>query len=331
MGFPGNGFGIDVLVEFHVARVNAEDLETTVFVGHTDIDFSIESAETTKSGVDGVGAVGTSNDNDGCTLLEAVHKGQHLTDDAAFDFSVGLITLGSNGIDFVDKNNRGGVLLCLFEGLAKIRLGLTGHFRHDFWSVDEEEKGTGFVGNRTCDQRLSAAGRPVQQNPAGWLDTERLEKHGMAKRELDHFTDLRHLFPASTDVVVTDVVHLFFVLALYRVSLAVDDGVWSNDAIGAGIRFHDFEFHRMHSGSDQKQVSLFDRTVGLQKVRLQVDLEEISRNSLDGIVQGQDVNALAVRNISTGGDGDDVAQPDSQVFSNHLVHANVRVLAFFVR
>mmetsp|Transcript_4701 Transcript_4701/g.7322 ORF Transcript_4701/g.7322 Transcript_4701/m.7322 type:complete len:212 (+) Transcript_4701:1611-2246(+) len=152
----------------------------------------------------------------------------------------------------------------------------------------------------------------------------------MTKRQLNHFTDLCHLFAASTDIVVTDIVHLLFILALDGVSLAMNDGIGRNNAVGTGICFDDFELHRMHGGSDQEQVALLDGTVRLQEVWLQVDIKEISGHSLNGVVKRQDVNALAIGDVSAGSDRDDIAQTDTQVLTNNLVHANVGIVAGFV-
>mmetsp|Transcript_17568 Transcript_17568/g.38393 ORF Transcript_17568/g.38393 Transcript_17568/m.38393 type:complete len:267 (-) Transcript_17568:908-1708(-) len=171
VGFPGNGFRVNVLVEFHVARVDAENLETTIFVWYTDIDFAIKATESTQCWVDSIGTVGTTNDNDRRTLFKSVHQGQHLTDNTTFNFSIGLFTLGGNGIDFINENDCRGILFCFLKGLSKIRLGFTGHFRHNFGSVDEKEKGTCFIGDRTGNKSLSTSGWSIQQNSTGWLDS----------------------------------------------------------------------------------------------------------------------------------------------------------------
>ena len=41
-----------------------------------------------------------------------------------------------------------------------------------------------------------------RKRPAGGLDTEGLEESRVAEGQLDHLTDLGHLPPAATDVVV---------------------------------------------------------------------------------------------------------------------------------
>lgn len=46
--------------------------------------------------------------------LEAVHEGEHLGHDTPLHLSVRLVTLGGDGVDLVDKDDRRGVLLRLF-------------------------------------------------------------------------------------------------------------------------------------------------------------------------------------------------------------------------
>ena len=149
----------------------------------------------------------------------------------------------------------------------------------------------------------------------------------MAEGELDHLADLGHLLPASADVVVADVVGSLLVLALDGIALAVDDGIGSHDAVGARIGLHDLELHRMHGGADQEEVPLLDGPVGLQEVGLEVNVEEVAADPLDGIVQGQDVDALPVRDVPACRDRHHVGEAHPQVLADHLVHADVGIVA----
>ncbi len=110
VGFRGNLLKVDIVREFHVAGVDAEDLETAGRVGNANVDFTIESTETTKSRVDRVGPVGGSHHDDVGAGLETVHEREQLRNDTTLDFAVGLFTLGSDGVDFIDEDNGGRVL-----------------------------------------------------------------------------------------------------------------------------------------------------------------------------------------------------------------------------
>merc|ERR1719378_169650 len=63
VGFAGNCLRINVLIEFHVTSMNAENFKTTILVGNTDINFPVEAPETTQSGIDCIWAVGTTDDD----------------------------------------------------------------------------------------------------------------------------------------------------------------------------------------------------------------------------------------------------------------------------
>ena len=52
-----------------------------------------------------------------------------------------LLTLGGDGVDLVDEDDGGRVLLRLLERLPQVALRLAGQLRHDLRAVDEEEEG----------------------------------------------------------------------------------------------------------------------------------------------------------------------------------------------
>mmetsp|Transcript_3034 Transcript_3034/g.7689 ORF Transcript_3034/g.7689 Transcript_3034/m.7689 type:complete len:505 (+) Transcript_3034:1102-2616(+) len=330
VGLASNGLGVDILVQLHVTGVDAEHLQPAIFIGDANVDFAVEPSETAEGGIHRVGAVGGANDHHARALLQPVHEGQHLTHDAPLDLTVGLLALGSDGIDLVDEDDGGGVLLRLLERLAEIGFGLSRHLGHDFGSVDEEEEGSRLVGHRTGDEGLTGSRGTVEEHSAGRLDAQGLEEGRVAEGEFDHLANLGHLLAASPHVVVPDVVHLLLVLAFHGLSLAVDDGVRGHDAVGGGIRLHDLEFDGVHGRADQEQVSLFHGTVRLQKVRLEVDVEQVAGHALDGIVQWEDVHALPVRDVPTIRHGDDVGESHAEIFAHDLVHSDGGVVAGLV-
>jgi len=118
-------------------------------------------------------------------LLLSLHSsrrsGLHLP---PLDLSVGLVPLGGDGVDLVNEDDRGGVLLGLLEGLPKVGLGLSGHLGHDLGPIDEEEEGSGLVGDGTSDQSLTRSGGTVKEHSAGGLDSKGLEEGGVAEGKL---------------------------------------------------------------------------------------------------------------------------------------------------
>lgn len=123
MRFGSDLLKIDIIGHLHVLCVDTQDLESTCGVWNTDVNFSIESSESSKSRIDRVGSVGSGHDDYVRAGLETVHKGEKLRNDSSFNFTVRLVTLRGNRIDFVDEDDSWCVFLCFFESLSKIRFG----------------------------------------------------------------------------------------------------------------------------------------------------------------------------------------------------------------
>jgi hypothetical protein len=70
--------------------VDAEDFKTTGGVRDTNVDFTIETTETSKSGVDRVRPIGSSHHDDIRTGLDTVHESEELGDDTTLDFTICL-------------------------------------------------------------------------------------------------------------------------------------------------------------------------------------------------------------------------------------------------
>mmetsp|Transcript_1988 Transcript_1988/g.3116 ORF Transcript_1988/g.3116 Transcript_1988/m.3116 type:complete len:251 (+) Transcript_1988:1337-2089(+) len=151
----GDLLQVHLLVELHVFGVDAKYFQAPGFVRNSNVDLTIEAAKAAQRGVDGVGAVGGTHDNDVCARLHAVHEREQLRHDAALHLTLRLFALGSDGVDLVDENDGGRILLRLLECLAQVGLRLTGELGHDFRAVDEEEKRACLVGHRACDECLA--------------------------------------------------------------------------------------------------------------------------------------------------------------------------------
>lgn len=142
-----------------------------------------------------------------------------------------LLSLRSNRVNLVDEDDGRAVLLGLLERLPEVRLGLSGHLGHDLRTVDEEEEGTSLVGDGSGHEGLSRSRRSEHEDTSWGLDSDGLEELGVAKRQLDKLSDLGHLLPATSNVVVTDVGEVvLLVLSLDGVTLSVDDSILGNDA-----------------------------------------------------------------------------------------------------
>jgi len=219
-------FEFDILRQLHVLSVDAKNFHTADFIRDTNIDFSIETSSTTKGRVDSVRSVSGADDNNLSATFSTVHKGEHLGDDTLLDLTLRLLSVWRNRIDFIDEDNRGGVLLTLLESLAQVLLGLTLHLGHDLWSVKEEEEGTGLVSDSLGNEGLTRTWRSEQENTLGRLHTESLEKLRMSQRELNHLTNLRELFTDATNIIISNIFGLFFVVTVDRITLVEKRSLW---------------------------------------------------------------------------------------------------------
>lgn len=70
-----------------------------------------------------------------------------------------FLTLGSNGVDFINEDDCRRVLLCLLKSLAKVTLRLSCQLGHDLRTIDEEKESPSFIGHCPGNQSLSCAHR----------------------------------------------------------------------------------------------------------------------------------------------------------------------------
>jgi hypothetical protein len=73
-----------------------------------------------------------------------------------------------------------------------------------------------------------------------------------------------------------------------------------------------------------------DGAVGLQEVGLQESIEQIARETLDGIINRQNVDSLTVLDVGALVNRDDVTESDAKVGADDLVHANLGFLASLI-
>mmetsp|Transcript_536 Transcript_536/g.849 ORF Transcript_536/g.849 Transcript_536/m.849 type:complete len:322 (-) Transcript_536:300-1265(-) len=317
----GDRLKVHILSQLHVLGVDAHDFHTADLIGDTDIDFSVEATSTTEGRVDGVGSVGGGNDDDLASALGTVHEGKELGDDSLLGLTVTLLSVGSDGVDLIDKDDGGRVLLALIEGLSQVLLGLTGLGGHDLGTVQEEEEGASLVGDSLGNEGLTRAGRAVKKHTLGRLDTERLEKLGVAQGKLDHLTDLGHLLAAATDVVVADLFSLVFVISVDGLALVEERSGGRHDTELARLDVDDLELDGAEGTSDEEGVVLLDGAVAVLEVRDQVRLRDVSSDTLNRVCERKHMDLSRVRNIIWARvHGNDVAHTNTQVAAHNLVH-----------
>ena len=64
----------------------------------------------------------------------------------------------------------------------------------------------------------------------------------------------------------------------------------------------------------------------LQEVWLEVNIEDVAAETLDGVIERQNMDALSVFDVQTRMDVDHIAELDAQVVARHLVHLDLSLL-----
>ena len=117
----GQDLEVDVLGQGDLADVDLEDLLAALDVGHVDDDPAVEPARPEQGAVEDVGAVGGGDEDDALVGIEAVHLDEELVERllalvvAAAEAGAAL---AADGVDLVDEDQAGGVLLALLEQVA---------------------------------------------------------------------------------------------------------------------------------------------------------------------------------------------------------------------
>jgi len=122
-------------------------------------------------------------------FLEPVHHGEELGHDPALDFPGHFLAPGCDGIEFVDKDDRRGILPRLFKDLAEPLLALSVIFRDDLGAGNRDEVRPALACHRLCNQGLARAGRAIEEHALGWLDPKFLEELRVPEREFDRLAE----------------------------------------------------------------------------------------------------------------------------------------------
>src|SRR5579864_5100310 len=96
----------------------------------------------------------------------------------------------SDGIDFVDEDDAGSILLALLEKIAYAAGAYADKHLYKVRARDREEGNIGLARNCSCQQRFTSSGRPDQQDSLGNATAQFLELLRLAQE----LNDLAQLF-----------------------------------------------------------------------------------------------------------------------------------------
>mmetsp|Transcript_254 Transcript_254/g.544 ORF Transcript_254/g.544 Transcript_254/m.544 type:complete len:310 (-) Transcript_254:755-1684(-) len=166
----GNGFEVNIRLEWLASGVDAKDALTALEVGKVNSDLAVETARTEEGLIKDVNAVRGGNGNDAGVAVESIHLDKDLVD--------GLLTLvvttgetgttlTTDGINLINENDAGGVLLRLTEDITDTGGTDTDKHLNELGTGDGNEGNTGLTGNGLGEEGLTGTGRTVEDDTTG--------------------------------------------------------------------------------------------------------------------------------------------------------------------
>ena len=139
-------------------------------VGARHHDAPVEAARAQQRRVEHVGAVGGGDEDDALVGLEAVHLHQQLVERLlalVVTAAQAGAAVAADGVDLVDEDDAGGVLLALLEEVAHAAGADADEHLHEVGAGDGEERHAGLAGDGLGQQRLAGARRAHHQHALG--------------------------------------------------------------------------------------------------------------------------------------------------------------------
>ncbi len=185
----GDQRGVHVLGHGHRAHVHLEHLLAATDVRQRHRHLTVEAARAQQRRVQHVGTVGGGDHDHAVVVVETVHLHQQLVQGLlAFVMTAAQAgaTAAADGVDLVDKDDAGGVLLGLIKHVTDPgRAHADEHF-HEIGAGNAEERHLGFAGDGLGEQGLTGTRRADHQHTTGNLAAKTLEFGGITQ-ELDQF------------------------------------------------------------------------------------------------------------------------------------------------
>ena len=176
----------------HLAHMYLEHLFAARHIGVRHHDLAVEAAGTQQRRIEHVGTVGRGNQDDAFIGFKAIHLDQQLVQ-RLLAFVIAATepgaALATDGVDFVDEDDAGRILLGLLEHVAHAAGAHADEHFHEVRTRNGKERHIGFAGDRTGQQRLTGTGRTHQQHAARNPATQPLELARIAQ-ELDDFLQI---------------------------------------------------------------------------------------------------------------------------------------------
>ena len=163
----GNGVKIYILCRFDLLGVNLQNSLPALQVRQLHGYSPVKPTGAGECRVQGLRPVCGGQDDDASIFFKAVHLGEKLVE-GLFPFVIAAhaarVTLLADGVDFIDKHNAGGFLLCLLEQITNLGSAHTNEHFDKFRARDREEGYVGLPSHNLGQHRLTSTRRTYQQD-----------------------------------------------------------------------------------------------------------------------------------------------------------------------
>ena len=169
---------LDVFAQRNAAHVHAQDLLAAAHVRQRHDDLAVEAARAQQRRIEHIRTVRGGDDDDALVAFEAVHLDQQLVQRLlalVVTAAEARAAMAADGVDLVDEDDAGRVLLRLLEHVAHARGADADEHLDEVGAGDREERHLGLARDGARQQSLAGAGRADHQHALGNLAAELLE------------------------------------------------------------------------------------------------------------------------------------------------------------
>ena len=164
----GDGLEVDIGLEGLATGVDAKDALTALEVGKINGDLTIETAGTEEGLIENIDTVGGGNGDNAGVAIETVHLDEDLVDGLlALVVATGETgtTLTTDGIDLINEDDAGGVLLGLAEDVTDTGGTDANEHLDELGTRDGDEGYAGLTGHGLGEKGLTGTGGSVKDAP----------------------------------------------------------------------------------------------------------------------------------------------------------------------
>ena len=172
---------VDVIGQRLAFGVNTQDGLAPLEIRGFNRDLTVKTSRTQQRRVKNIGSVRCRDEDQIRGIIKAIHLNQELVESLVAFIGAAAIprtAVATNGVDFIDEDDRGSNLLGARNQVAHARGANTDVHFEKLGTGNGEEGGIGLSCNCLCQQSLTRSGRTVKQDASGNAGSNLVELFG---------------------------------------------------------------------------------------------------------------------------------------------------------